>query len=125
MEAVKSMIHDQDLPMYLYVEAYKTIVYIQNKISHNALGNKTPEEMFSGEKPEVSHLKIFGFPVYIHIPKEKRTKIEHLGNKGLFLRYSEQSKSYRIYIPGYHQIELSRDVTFDKDTAFRKSRKFK
>ena len=79
--------------------------------------------MFSKGNLEVSHIKIFGFPVYIHIPKEKRTKIEHLGNKGLFLRYSEQSKSYRIYIPGYRQVELSRDVTFDEDIAFRKLKK--
>ena len=39
--------------------------------------------------------------------------------------YSEQSKAYRIYITGYRQIELSRDITFDEDTAFRKSKKDK
>ena len=81
--------------------------------------------MFSGEKNEVSHLKIFGFPVYIHIPKEKRSKLDPSGKKGLFVGYSEQSKTYQIYIPGNHQIELSRDVNFDEDTTFRKSRKEK
>ena len=81
--------------------------------------------MFFGESPEVSHLNIFCCPVYIHIPKEKRTKLDPLGKKGLFVGYSEQSKDYRIYIPGYCQIELSRDVTFDEDTAFRKSKKDK
>ena len=79
--------------------------------------------MFSREKPEVSHLHIFGCPVYIHIPKEKRSKLDPSRKKGLFVGYSEHSKSYRIYIPGYRQIELSRDVTFDEDTTFRKSRK--
>ena len=43
MEAVKVMIHDQDLPMYLWAEATMTTVYVQNRISHSALGNKTPE----------------------------------------------------------------------------------
>ena len=37
--------------------------------------------------------------------------------------YSEQSKSYWIYIPGYRQIELSRDVTFGEVSYFRKSKK--
>ena len=60
MEVVKSMIHDQDLPMYLWEEAAITTLYVQNKISHNSLGNKTPKEMFFGEKIEVSHIKIFG-----------------------------------------------------------------
>jgi hypothetical protein len=67
MEAVKTMIHDQDLPMHLWVEAAKTTICVQNRLSHSALGFKTPEEMFSEKKPEVSHLKIFGCPVFVHI----------------------------------------------------------
>ena len=43
----------------------------------------------------------------------------------MFVGYSEQSKAYRIYILKYRQIELSRDVTFDEDSAFKKSRKDK
>ena len=37
--------------------------------------------------------------------------------------YSESSKAYRIYFPGYKKIDISRDVTFDEDTAYNKSRK--
>ena len=47
------------------------------------------------------------------------------GKNGLFAGFSEKSKAYRIYIPRYHQIEISRDVSFDEDIAFRKSRKDK
>ena len=90
MEVVKAMIHDQDLPMYLWAEAAKRAVYVHNRISHSALGNKTPKEVFIGENPEVSHLKIFGCLVYIHIPKEKRSKLDPSGKKGLFVGYSEQ-----------------------------------
>ena len=72
MESIKSRIHDQYLPMYLWVEAAKTTVYVQNKLSHGALGNKNLKEMFTGEKIEVRYLKIFGCPVYLHVPKEKR-----------------------------------------------------
>ena len=69
MEAVKTMMYDQDLPMNLWVEATRTDVYVHNRISHSALGFKTLEEMFTGNKPEVSHLKIYSCPVYIHILK--------------------------------------------------------
>ena len=61
---------------------------------------KTPEEMFTRKNPKVSHLKIFGCLVYIHIPKEKR-----------------------IYIPGFHHMEISRDVTFDEEATLKRSRK--
>ena len=59
-------------------------------ILHRVLENKTPEEVFSGKKPEVNHLKIFSCPVYIHIPKEKRTKLDPSGKKGIFVEYSER-----------------------------------
>ena len=81
--------------------------------------------MFSREKPEVSHLNICGFPLYIHIPKDKRSNLDPSGKKGLFIGYSEQLKVYRIYISRYRQIELSKDVTFNEDTVFRKSKKDK
>ena len=85
MEAVKAMIHDQDLPMHLWAEAARTVVYVQNRSPHRVLGNKTPEEMFSGEKPEVNHLRIFIFPIYVHVPKEKRSKLEPSRKKGIFV----------------------------------------
>ena len=81
--------------------------------------------MFFGENPEVSQLNIFVCPMYIPIPKEKRSKLYPSGKKGLFVGYNEQSKYYQIYISGYHQIELSRDVTFDEDTASENQRKIR
>jgi transposase InsO family protein len=123
MEVMKTMIHDQDLPMCLWAEAAMAIVYVQNRLSHNALGLKTPEEMFTGKKLEVSHLKIFGCPVFIHIPKEKRNKLKPSRKKEIFVVYCEVSKAFRIYIPGHRHIEINRDVTFDEDAALKKSRK--
>jgi hypothetical protein len=32
-------------------------------------------------------------------------------------------RAFRIYIPGHHHIEISRDVTFDEDTALKKSKR--
>jgi hypothetical protein len=124
MEAVKTMIHDQDLPMCLWEKAVRTIVYVQNRLSHSALGFKTPKEMFSGKNPEVSHLKISGCPVFVHIPKEKRNKLDPSGKKGIFVGYCEVSKALRVYIPIHHHIEISKDVTFDEYEALKKSRRF-
>jgi hypothetical protein len=46
-------------------------------------------------------------------PKDKRMKLDPSRKKGIFVGYSETSKAYRVYIPGHHQIETSRDATFD------------
>ena len=121
MEAVKKMIHDQDLPMHLWVEATRTKFYVLNILSHSSLGFKTPKEMVTGKKPEVSHLKIFGYLVYFHIPKEKRTKLDPSRKKGIFVGYCEVSKAFRIYIPRFHHMEISRDVTFDEEATLKRS----
>jgi hypothetical protein len=67
---------------------------------YSILKDKTPEEVFSGIKSELGHLRIFGCHVYIHAPKEKRTKMEPSGKKGVFFGYNENSKGYRIYVLG-------------------------
>jgi len=112
---------DHYLPNSLWAEATTTIVYIQNRC-HAILKDKTPKEVFTGIKPEVGNLRIFGCPIYIHVPKEKMTKMEPSGKKGVFVGYNENSKAYRIYVLGQRQIEVSRDVTFHEEAAFRKSR---
>jgi hypothetical protein len=36
--------------------------------------------------------------------------------------YNENSKAYKIYVPGQRQIEVSKFVTFHEEAAFKKSR---
>jgi transposase InsO family protein len=43
MEELKTMIHDQDLPMHLWDQVSRKIVYVQNRLSHSALGFRTPK----------------------------------------------------------------------------------
>jgi hypothetical protein len=120
--SARAMIHDQDLPMFLWAEAYNTAVYVQNGNPHRILGDKTPEEAFTRVKPEIGHLRIFGCPVYIHVPVEKRTKLEPSGEKGIFVGYSETSKDYKIFILERRKTIVSRDVKFKENLACRKSR---
>ena len=46
------------------------------------------------------------------------------GKKQIFVVYCKVSNALRIYILGYHHMEISRDVTYDEDTALEKSRKY-
>ena len=117
MDARKEMLHDQDLPMHLWAKATRTIVYVHNRTPHRLLDNKTSKEYLSREKLEVNHFRIFGYPMYIHIRKEKRTKLNPSGRKGIFIGYNDTSKVYRIYFPGSKKIHISRYVTFDEYSA--------
>ena len=79
------------------------------------MGRKTPEEVFTGTRPDVSHLRIFGSVYYCHIHVDTRKKLDPSREKGLLVGYIETSKSYIVCIPGRKRIIVSRDVQFDED----------
>ena len=62
---------------------------LQNISTHRIMWDKTPEEVFTRVKTKVNHLRIFGFPVYIHVSKEKRNKLKSSRKKGTFVGYSK------------------------------------
>ena len=62
--AVQAMLHDQGLPLHLWVEACNKTVYLQNIIPYRILGMKTPKEDFSGKRLDLGHLRIFGSSLY-------------------------------------------------------------
>ena len=57
----------------------------------------TPEEAFSGKKPDISHLKIFGSPIYIYVTKDARNNLEPTAEVGIFVGYIETPHNYRVY----------------------------
>ena len=108
--AAKAMLFDQGLPLFLWDEAYRTAVYIQNRCLHTTLGRKTLEEVFTGTRPDVSHIRIFGSVCYCHIHVDTRKKLDTSEMKGLLVGYNEISKAYRVYIPACRRIIVTRDV---------------
>ena len=68
--------------MHLWAEACNTAAYVQNCCTHRVLGMSTLEEAFTGKKPDIYHLKIFGSFVYIHVTKDTRKKLEPTAKVG-------------------------------------------
>jgi hypothetical protein len=51
------------------------------------LGRKTPEEAFTGRRPDVEKIHIFGCLTYSHVPSEKRIKLDPTTQKGILVGY--------------------------------------
>jgi hypothetical protein len=88
---------------------------------HRILGKMTPEEAFIDRRPDVEHIRIFGCLTFSHVPSERRTKLEPTAQQGILVGYSEVSKAYRIYIPPFRRVVVSKDVRFEEDRAFARS----
>jgi hypothetical protein len=74
----------------------------------------TLEEKFTGKKPDVSHLIVFGCIAYVHVPDEKRSKLNPKAEKCIFIGYSLEQKGYRCFNPSIRKLQMSKDVVFDE-----------
>ncbi|KAK4399641.1 Retrovirus-related Pol polyprotein from transposon TNT 1-94 [Sesamum angolense] len=117
MEMARSMLQEKHLPKAFWAEAVYTAVYLLNRCPTKAVQNMTPIEAWSGKKPSAKHLRVFGSICYVHIPTEKRHKLEEKTEKGIFLG-TTQSKGYRIYNLKTKKLIINRDVEFDEDAMW-------
>ncbi|KAJ4707148.1 Retrovirus-related Pol polyprotein from transposon TNT 1-94 [Melia azedarach] len=116
LEMARSMMHEKNLPKKFWAEAVYTSVYLQNRLPTHAIEGKTPIEAWSGLKPSVGHLKVFGSVCYVHVPDVKRDKLSKKASKGIFLGYSSQAKGYRIFDLETKKIVVRRDVKVDESS---------
>jgi transposase InsO family protein len=75
-EIAHAMLNEKNFPNYFWAEAVATAIYIMNRTPTTTLHGMTPEEKFTGKKPDVSHLRVFGCIAYVHVPDEKRSKLD-------------------------------------------------
>ncbi|XP_039313806.1 uncharacterized protein LOC105196674 isoform X1 [Solenopsis invicta] len=74
VEKARCMMQDADSNEKMWAEAVNTAVYLKNRSPHKAVKGKTPQEIWTGEKVDLSHLKVFGCIGYVHVPKIQRNK---------------------------------------------------
>ena len=79
---------DKNLPKSYWVEAANTAVYLMNRCTTLGLHEVTPHERYFGKKPDLSHSRIFGLIAYVHIPDEKRQKLDPKSEKCILVGYS-------------------------------------
>ena len=109
------MLNEKKMPDYFWAEAIATTVYIMNRTPTTAVHGMMPKEKYTGKRLDSSHLKVFGCIAYVHIPNERRTKLDPpKAEKCIFIGYSLQQKGYRCYNPSTRRMQVSRDVVFDE-----------
>ena len=66
-------------------------------------------------KPSVDHFKVFGCIAHVHIPEERRTKLDNINITCVLLGVGEESKGYKLFDPVAKKIIVSRDVIFEEE----------
>lgn len=73
---------------------------------------RTPYEHWNGSKPKYSHLRVFGSYAYVHVPNQKRLKLDPKAVRMVFVGYAENRKAYRFLDTATNRIVTSWDATF-------------
>jgi hypothetical protein len=111
MERVKAIIAEFKLDKRLWMEIADTVVYLKNRSPTSSVAT-TPYELWHGTKPNLSHLKIIGSTAYVHVPKEKRTKLDTHSHKGIMIGYGGGTNQFKVWDLTRKDVVVSRDVVF-------------
>lgn len=69
-------------------------------------------------KESISHLRIFGYVFYAHVPEEIRRKLDDKREKCVLVGYNEKLKEYKLYNPVTKNTIVTGDVKFTEDQSW-------
>jgi len=103
-----------DLSVHFLGEALSTATYILNKVKTKSKP-LTPYEYWTGLKPNIQHLKVWGRRAHDLIPKPLRDKLRNKTLECRLIGYVDNCSGYRFYHSKKGLIE-SRDAIFLENT---------
>ncbi|CAL9019232.1 unnamed protein product [Prunus brigantina] len=111
MNLVRCMLIEKQVPKAFWPEAVRWCVHVLNRCPTLVVQNRTPEEAWSGIKPTVEYFRVFGCLAHVHVPDQKRIKLDDKSIQCVLLGVSDDSKAYRLFDPVSKKI-IVRDVIF-------------
>ena len=109
---VRSMMSYSTLPVSFWGYALKIAMHILNLIPSKSIPN-TLMELWSGRKPSMRYLHIWGCPA--HVLKRKFDKLEAKTEVCMFLGYSNETKGYLFYNHKDNKVFVSTNAKFLED----------
>ncbi|GKA21960.1 retrovirus-related pol polyprotein from transposon TNT 1-94 [Tanacetum coccineum] len=116
IEAARTMLADSKLPTTFWAEAVNTTCYVQNRVLVTKPHNTTPYELFLGRKPSLGFMKPVGCPVTILNTIDHLGKFDGKADEGLFVRYSINSKAFKVFNNRTRIVEENMHVLFSENT---------
>lgn len=117
MEKARPMMFQCGAPQRLWAEAVAAASKVCDAISHMQR-DKTPFELFYGQKPDLCRLRVLGCTAHVHVPKEQKEKLDERSEEGMLVGYSTTSKAWRIAFQTRNRIVIVErgSVVFDERT---------
>lgn len=112
VELARAMLFAKRLPGFLWAEAVSHAAYLRNHAPTRALDGMTPEQAWTGRRPDVSHLREFGCPVWVRDEDNNLSKFAPRANEHVFVGFVDGPKAIRYYDARTRRIKSSRNYVF-------------
>ena len=109
---VRSMMSYSSLPIPFWGYSLQIAVYILNVFPSKSI-QKTPLELWNGQKPSLRHFRIWGCPA--HLLKGKTGKLEPRTKVCMFVGYPEDTRGGFFYSPSDKKVFISTNANFLED----------
>lgn len=109
-EMGRCMLLDSKLPDTLWNHAVQTAAHVRNRC-YSKRTQKTPYEMLTDKKPDMSKLQKFGSLCFAYT--QEKGKLDPRCKEGLFVGYDKNSPAYLVYFPDTEKVQRHRLVKFN------------
>ena len=120
INAARSAMMIYNTPLMFWEYAIQYAIYVLNRTPRRTRGfdGKTPYQLVTGKRPDISNLVPFYAPGVFHVSKEEQLMKGKWTGKALECRmigYDEMAKNaYLVWAPEAHKVYVRRDVIFDE-----------
>ncbi|KAJ9542561.1 LOW QUALITY PROTEIN: hypothetical protein OSB04_029067 [Centaurea solstitialis] len=120
VEAARSMMAYSGIPQSFWAEAVSTACFMQNRTLIVKQMGKTAYEMIEivKRKPNIDFFRVFGCKCYVLNDRDDLGKFNPKSDESIFIGYSLNSGTYRVYDKRTRSILESSNVDFSETETF-------
>ena len=114
INGAEAMWHHAGLSNSFGIYGVKAKLHMYNVAPIKRADYKTLKELWSGQRPNISHLRVFGWLAWVHILKKRRHKLQPKSRAMIFIGYEPGSKGYQFWDAAQQRFKISHDVKFEE-----------
>ncbi|CAI7866285.1 unnamed protein product [Closterium sp. NIES-53] len=120
IEGGRTILVDSGLPLRFWPLAIRHATVIKNRVLTHVGGQHwVPMEKWSGKKPLVDMLRVFGCMGLVHVPEEKHDKLQAAAMWAVHLGLARGSKGWLMWDPKSNTVFTTRDAKFMEGLMFK------
>jgi hypothetical protein len=101
----------------LWALACETAAYVRVRcLSSSGHPTKSPHELLTGQKPDLSHMRVWGCLCYVYIHSEKRKKLMDTAKACRFVGYD--ANGYKVVVCATGKVEVTREIVRFDESVF-------